>query len=613
MSEQDKIAKATPNKKSGDTWTDDLPSPAQLLSEKQRQLDALREIAIALGTSMELDSLLRLVMRHVTALLDADRSTLYLIDRERNDMWSKVMQGETWMEIHLAIGQGLAGWVAAHGEILNIEQAELDPRFDPAVDVQTGYRTGSVLCLPVQNQSGQIIGVVQVLNKRRGAKFSQDDVDFLPVLAKQMAVAIDNAGLLAEALQRNRQLQKARDNLDRRVEELDLLLELQQSMSRSSSLAGQLRRALARTLSLVGADSGGIALRRQDSKQLRFVTVLGGESAKLRDLTIAEGQGLIGWSVQQQKSLRVDDASADPRHDNELSRDLNDRIKALLCVPLIDDETGVALGAIELLNREDGGVFTDADLRLLRLIAGQIAMAVKVNSEQKQREKNQRLESIGQMLASIVHDFKTPMTAISGYAELMALTDDAATRNDQSEVIIDHVTRLRDMVHDLLMFARGQTEVLLHKVGLDHFEKVLRQSLHEEFNKSNCHFTLEREGMGSVFMDEHKMLRALANVARNAIEAMNDQGGGRFSVQLKLHKKNLTILCDDEGPGIASAMHDRLFESFATHGKADGTGLGLAIVKKIVDEHHGQLQWASSSGGAHFEILIPVNVHGDLL
>ena len=612
MSEQQDNKEKTRGKLSADTWPEGLQSPAQLLQEKDRQLSALREIAVALGTSMELDSLLRLVMHHVTTLLDADRSTLYLIDHARNDMWSKVMQGEDWMEIHLKIGQGLAGWVARHGEVLCVEQADQDPRFHPEVDAQTGYRTNSVLCLPVRNQRAEILGVVQVINKRRQRSFDEADVDLLSVLARQMAVAIDNAGLLAEALQRNRALQDARDALDRRIEELDLLLELQQSMSHASVLDEQLRRALARTLSVVGAEAGAIALRRDGSEHMRFATVLGGQSAKLRDMDIAPDQGLIAWSVQKRQALRVDDASKDPRHDQRLAAALDYEVRALLCAPLIDEDSGEALGAIELLNREDGGHFSDADLRVLRLISVQIATAISAAKKQAQRETHQRLESIGQMLASIVHDFKTPMTAISGYAELMAMTEDESQRKAQSEVIIDHVTRLRDMVHELLMFARGQTEVLLRKVALDHFERKLRQSLSEEFYETGSRFTLELKTSASVYMDENKMLRVVSNMARNAIEAMRDQGGGLFRVQLQVRGKALHISCDDEGPGIAASMRERLFESFATHGKADGTGLGLAIVKKIVDEHHGRLEWASSESGAHFEIILPLEINGAL-
>lgn len=590
----------------GDTWPEGLPTLGQVLDEKRRQLKALREIAVALGTSMELDTLLRLVMRHVTDLLDADRSTLYLIDSQRGDMWSKVMQGEDWREIHLRIGQGLAGWVALHGEALRVVDATQDPRFNPRVDAQTGYQTLSVLALPVRNQRGETLGVVQVLNKRSEQGFTEDDEALLTVLAKQMAVAIDNSALLADALQRNHALQRAQEALARRVDEQDLMFELQQAMAQSSSLQELLGRALARTISIVGAAAGAIILRQNEGEGLYFHSALGGASQSLKRMPLAPGQGIAGWVVQHNRPVLLDRADLDPRHDPSISARLNYPIKALICAPLDDGQGGEASGAIELINNAEGGTFLEHDLRLVQLIAGQIAIGLRVIAERESLERRQRLESIGQMLASIVHDFKTPMTAISGYAELMAITDEPEERNAQSEIIVDHVTRLRDMVHELLQFARGQTEVLLRRVDLDDFAKVLRTSMIEAFSGSSSHFTLQQHGQGPVYIDQGKMLRVVGNLARNAIEAMQAQGGGAFSITLRHQAPDLELLCTDTGPGIPEVMNDRLFESFASHGKKDGTGLGLAIVKKIVDEHRGHLTWSSSAQGAQFKIQIPL-------
>src|ERR671928_894496 len=100
--------------------------------------------------------------------MQADRSTIFLIDEKRGECWSRVAQGAEINEIRFPVGVGIAGHVAATGETLNIPDAYDDPRFNQEVDRRTGYRTRSILCMPVINKTGRCIGVTQVLNKFDG-------------------------------------------------------------------------------------------------------------------------------------------------------------------------------------------------------------------------------------------------------------------------------------------------------------------------------------------------------------------------------------------------------------------------------------------------------------
>ena len=99
-----------------------------------RRRDALLQIGLAIGSTVDIDALLNVVMGHVTALLSAERSTLYLVDRRRGEIWSKVLQGDGLREIRLPLGEGVAGDVVATGELANIPDAYLDRRFHPEFD-----------------------------------------------------------------------------------------------------------------------------------------------------------------------------------------------------------------------------------------------------------------------------------------------------------------------------------------------------------------------------------------------------------------------------------------------------------------------------------------------
>ena len=133
--------------------------------------------------------LLRRIGEATARLAQAERATIFLVDRERGDLWSKVAMGEGMGEIRVPLGVGIAGIVAASGEWVIIDDAYADARFNPEVDRQTGYKTRNLLTLPMKGREGQTVGVLQVLNKRQGP-FQPDDVEILTALAASAALAV---------------------------------------------------------------------------------------------------------------------------------------------------------------------------------------------------------------------------------------------------------------------------------------------------------------------------------------------------------------------------------------------------------------------------------------
>ncbi len=164
------------------------------------KLAGLVEVGKAMASERNLDRLLELLLGEVTKVMEADRSSLFLVDRERNELWSKIAQGLESREIRLDIGRGIAGYVAQTGKTLNTQNAYADPRFNQETDLHTGYRTRSILCSPMLNKLNEVIGVIEVLNKRDGV-FTREDEELLLVFSSQAAVAIENA-ILYEDIQR---------------------------------------------------------------------------------------------------------------------------------------------------------------------------------------------------------------------------------------------------------------------------------------------------------------------------------------------------------------------------------------------------------------------------
>jgi HD-GYP domain-containing protein (c-di-GMP phosphodiesterase class II) len=171
-----------------------------LLANRVEKLTALLEVGKAMASERNLDRLLQLILGEVTKVMEAERSSLFLVDRERNELWSKIAQGLEVREIRLKIGMGISGYVAQTGKIVNIPDAYADPRFNQETDRRTGFRTRNILCAPMQNKHNEVIGVLQVLNKRDGI-FTEEDEELILALSSQAAVAVENA-ILYEDIQK---------------------------------------------------------------------------------------------------------------------------------------------------------------------------------------------------------------------------------------------------------------------------------------------------------------------------------------------------------------------------------------------------------------------------
>ena len=162
------------------------------------RLDLILDVTRRLMSITDLDALLRDMATVTTQLLDADRATIFIVDRERGEIWSRVALGTGAGEIRQAIGVGIAGLVAATGETVNIPDAYDDPRFNPEPDQRTGYRTKTLLTFPMTGQNERVIGVFQVVNKNGGGEFTAADEETLSALGASAAVAVENAQLVAE-------------------------------------------------------------------------------------------------------------------------------------------------------------------------------------------------------------------------------------------------------------------------------------------------------------------------------------------------------------------------------------------------------------------------------
>eukprot|EP00743_Colponemidia_sp_Colp-15_P004168 GILK01004497.1.p1 GENE.GILK01004497.1~~GILK01004497.1.p1 ORF type:complete len:1128 (-),score=222.57 GILK01004497.1:290-3673(-) len=212
----------------------------------------LLQISKALTTQVNLQALLRVIMKEVRTLLDADRCTIFLLDSGKCELWSVVAHGaEEWTrftagsaEIRINAKTGIAGFVAQTGMVVNQPNVYSDPRFNPEVDKRTGYVTRNMLCAPLKSSAGAVIGVMQVVNKRpqrspSTAKlsssdlkksmsvsssengFTKDDEEFLQAVASSVVVAIENVQWFNQILEMRSRLETTLNSISSYVFTLD--------------------------------------------------------------------------------------------------------------------------------------------------------------------------------------------------------------------------------------------------------------------------------------------------------------------------------------------------------------------------------------------------------
>lgn len=583
----------------------DPASPAARLLEleatvarQSERFAALLEVGAQLSQARDLDSILQAVMERLTSLLHAEAATIFMHDPARRELWSRVMKGGSLKELRIADTTGIAGHVFSTGLTLILGDAYSDVRFNPVVDKQSGFRTSSVIATPLKHASGRTLGVLQVLDGHVDA-FSSEDRALVEGVAMQVAAVLDNVLLMDE-------LKRGRDELAMRVSDLDALYEVEKAISDANAQTDLVERILDIAMERVGARAGSVLLAEDERDSLYFRTTRGEKSDALRSMRLKSGQGIAGHVAESNEIVRVSNAEDSEFHDRSIARKLGVTTGAVLCVPVRAGSR--TFGALELLNKKNG--FDEQDERLAVLLAGQVGRALLRRQSQEEVERKSRLATIGQMLSGVLHDLRTPLTVVGGYAEMLASEDEPALRAEMASQILTQLQHISTMQQETLAFVRGEKTVFMRRVFMHVFMKDLTEQLQQEFAGTQVELKVLTAYTGAARFDETKMKRAIFNLARNAIDAMPE--GGRFLLSVEREGDDIVFRARDNGPGIPKEIADRLFESFVTSGKKHGTGLGLAIVRKIVQEHGGTVDCKTQIGkGTSFEVRFPAGVAND--
>ncbi len=317
----------------------------------------LLEVSRTISSDLSLDILLPNLVEVITRTLRAERATLFLHDPTKDELYSHVMRGEKVEEIKIPAKSGIAGAVFSDQEVLNIPDAYADPRFNREVDKKTGYLTRNILCAPLRNRAGHVIGVTQVLNKYDGC-FDAADAALLETLTAHAATALEHARLFEE-LRRSRQEQAE-------------LMELMTAISQDLNLETLIGAIIEGTTKLLGAERGTFLLHDDKSDELWSVVA---EGVHKKEIRIPCTSGIAGWTFSKNQVVNVANAYADPRFDPTVDRDTGYRTRNILSMP-VRNKLGRTIGVTQVLNKLEGS-FTGDDERRLKAFSAQVVAAVE--------------------------------------------------------------------------------------------------------------------------------------------------------------------------------------------------------------------------------------------
>ncbi|TGK04485.1 GAF domain-containing protein [Leptospira selangorensis] len=332
------------------------------IDSEARKYKSLLNTSTILNANLDLYQLLPLIMLYSKDLLEAEASSLFLLEEKDGFLYCEVALGEKGEIVQkyarLEPGQGIAGWVAKEKKAIILEDAYTDPRFNPALDQKTGFRTRSLVCVPLYI-ADKVIGTLEILNKSDNRSFESSDVEVLNSLSEMAAIAIKNA--------------QAHEALKKRVLELRLLYEFEKLTVAEKSINELGNWLLDKVLEFLEAKAGTIYIADPTLEVLRVLAARGIPEEAIHNIQVPYGEGISGWVAREKQSLLIQNLDEDPRYDK--SAKYKFEANSLISAPLLF--RGELLGVISVNNKYSGFAFTHADLEMLGAIANRLSVTIK--------------------------------------------------------------------------------------------------------------------------------------------------------------------------------------------------------------------------------------------
>jgi signal transduction histidine kinase len=408
---------------------------------------------------------------------------------------------------------------------------------------------------------------------------------------------------------------------DKRRRELETILRFTALINSSLRIEDVLNYAMEWAEEFMDAEASTVYELDEEKNEL-FIWIARGEKKEpVERIKFELGQGISGHVVQTGQPMVIQDVRKEKRFSPKFDKITGFRTRSMICVPL--NLRGKTIGALQVLNKKSGDLFTQIDVELLTSMSQQIAVAMEnaklyrrlekrfelnareLKTAQDKLIRSERLIAMSHLVQGVAHEIRNPVTTIGGFARRIKKI---LKRDPEVDRYLNAILEESERLESLVRQVHEYTRVLAATLTLDD----IKATLHEVVNKFDP--IAQQQGVSLVTkideslpltrMASSQILTALSNIMENALEAMPN--GGELVLEAKQRNGQLFIKILDTGYGIRQEYLNAVYDPFFSS-KTHGAGLGLAVVYQIVKNHDGEITIQSQEGkGTSVTIQLPV-------
>ena len=583
----------------------------QEMEERARQLAALNEVGGVITSTLDLSAVLNLIMDKAVELIQAEAGSLVLVAQDTSELVFEVTAGPGSADLvgmRLPPGTGIMGTVVQDHEPVIIRDAQSDKRWAGEQDEE--FVTRSIIAVPMISR-GRAIGVIELLNRRDGIPFDEDDARLLMAFAANAAVSIENARLFTQTDQA----------LAARVEELSMMQQIDRELNATLDYNQVMDLTLDWALRTTGADVGLVAVMAEEDSVtgLRFLANQGYPKeliAAYEDIPWPLDQGIIGRVVRTGEPELIEDVEGDPDHTETVPG-----MMAQLAVPIRREEQIVGVITLEASQQ---ALLDEEALEFVIRLADHAAISIE--NARLFGEVRRANDAKTEFVSFVSHELKQPMTSMRGYTDLLA-KGAAGGLTDMQQSFLDtirsNVDRMNSLVSSLLDVSRiesGRIRINLEDVSVEQVVEEALRTIRGQIEAKQQPLVVEvTPSLPLVRGDRERLVQVLTNLVSNAYKYTPE--GGQITVRAQAWSdgdgaagRDGFIVCSvtDTGIGMSQEDKERLFTKYfrsddpSVRSEA-GTGLGLVITKSLVELQGGEIWVESELGkGSTFAFTVPI-------
>jgi len=427
--------------------------------------------------------------------------------------------------------------------------------------------------------------------------------------------------MVKENLTLNHSELKMKDPGNNRRRELETILRFTALINSSLKIEDVLNYAMASAEEFMDAEASTVYELDEENSELFIWIARGEKKDSVERIKFELGQGISGHVVQTGQPMVIQDVRKEKRFSRKFDRITGFHTRSMICVPL--NLRGKTIGALQVLNKKSGDLFTQIDVELLTTMSRQIAVAlenaklyrrlekrVELNTQELKTAhdkliRSERLVAMSHLVQGVAHEIRNPITTIGGFARRIkkSLKKDLGI-NKYIDAILKESQRLESLVRQVHEYTR----VLAATLTLDDIRATLNEVIHKfdpiARQQGVNLLTKIDENLPLTRMAASQIMTALSNIMENALESMPQ--GGKLLLEAKQRKGQVAIKIVDTGYGIRQEYLNSVYDPFFSS-KTHGAGLGLAVVYQIVKNHDGDITIQSQEGrGTSVTIHLPV-------